>query len=70
MKRHSHPFSIPEHGSKTGSNSGNLLDEIEGSPSRKRKISKKSMYTKERERKKVGKGKGKRQKKNEIRGTG
>jgi hypothetical protein len=43
MKRHSHPFSIPEHGSKTGANSN-----FEGSPVAEGKISKRnSMYTKE-----------------------
>lgn len=44
MKRHSHPFSIPEHGSKTGSNSN-----FEGARRGRENISKKrkSMYTKE-----------------------
>lgn len=43
MKRHSHPFSIPEHGSKTGSNSN-----FEGVRRGRENISRKrkSMYTK------------------------
>jgi hypothetical protein len=57
MKRHSHPFSIPEHGSKTGSNSN-----FEGVRRGRENIEKgKSMYTKE-------KGKGK--KKTNKRQTG
>ncbi|KAJ5851420.1 uncharacterized protein N7529_010805 [Penicillium soppii] len=46
-KRHTHPFSIPEHGSKTGNISDiRTKDEPEGSNRGKENI-KKSMYTKE-----------------------